>query len=199
MTGLVYRNQALYELIMMLLYRQHYGDRYRAIADLVPAGSSVLDVCCGPGVLYTRYLKLKDVQYTGLDLNETFVARLRSAGINAIHADIKKLAEWPQADIAVIQASLYHFLPDDAGGIIGKLMRAARRKVIIAEPVRNLSSLKLKWLARWVHRLTDAGSGAESRRYDEQSLGREMAPFASAIERSFTVAGGREMVYVLRK
>src|SRR5262245_48499294 len=125
MTSLVYQNQALYELSMILLYRQHYRARYRAIANLVPTGSSILDVCCGPGILYTRYLKFKDVQYFGLDLNEAFVAKLRSAGISAIRADITKVAELPQVDIAIMQASLYHFLPNDAGRVVSKLMQAA--------------------------------------------------------------------------
>lgn len=199
MTSLVYRNQALYELTMILLYRRHYRARYRAVADLVPVGSSVLDVCCGPGILYTRYLKFKDVQYFGLDLNEAFVAKLRSAGINAIRADITKVAELPQVDIAIIQASLYHFLPNDAGHVINKLMQAARRTVIIAEPVRNLSTLKFGWLASLAQRLSDAGRGAEALRYDAETLAREMAPFESSIERSFTIPGGREMVYILQK
>lgn len=199
MTSLVYRHQALYELIMVLLYHRHYRARYRSIADLVPAGSSVLDVCCGPGILYTRYLKFKDVHYLGLDSNETFVAKLRSAGIDAIRADLTKVAELPQVDVAIIQASLYHFLPNDAGRVIKKLLQAARRKVIVAEPVRNLSTLKIGWLASFAQRQSDAGRGAEPLRYDAQSLAREMAPFESSIERRFTIPGGREIVYVLQK
>jgi hypothetical protein len=139
------------------------------------------------------------VQYFGLDLNEAFVAKLRSAGINAIRADITKVAELPQVDIAIIQASLYHFLPNDAGHVINKLMQAARRTVIIAEPVRNLSTLKFGWLASLAQRLSDAGRGAEPLRYDAETLAREMAPFESSIERSFTIPGGREMVYILQK
>jgi SAM-dependent methyltransferase len=198
MTSFVYRNQALYELIMLLLYRQHYAARYSTIAELIPAGCSVLDVCCGPALLYTRSLKFKQVRYTGIDLNEGFVSKLRAAGINAIRADITKIRELPQADIAVMQASLYHFLPNDAGRVIEKLMHAARQKVIIAEPVRNLSTLKLGWLARLAQRQTDAGHGAEAHRYDEQSLAAEIAPFARSIERRFTLPGGREILYVLR-
>jgi len=199
MTSLVYRNQTVYELIMILLYGRHYRARYRAIADLVPEGSSVLDVCCGPGVLYTRYLKFKDVQYFGLDLNEAFIAKLRSAGIYAVRADITTVAELPKVDIAIIQASLYHFLPSDAGQVIKKLMQAARRKIIIAEPVRNLSTHKFGWLASLAQLQTDAGRGAEALRYNAQSLAREMAPFESSIERSFRIPGGREIVYVLQK
>jgi ubiquinone/menaquinone biosynthesis C-methylase UbiE len=75
-TSLIYRSASLYELAMLLLYGRHYTSRYRAIAELVPVGSSVLDLCCGPALLYHRYLRTKDVQYTGLDINANFIARL---------------------------------------------------------------------------------------------------------------------------
>ena len=39
----------LRDCVMLALYGRHYGARYRAVADLIPDGSSVLDLCCGPG------------------------------------------------------------------------------------------------------------------------------------------------------
>ena len=57
--GLVYRSAALYEAVMRVLYGRHYAARQRAIAGLIPARASVLEVCCGPGTLYRRHLARK--------------------------------------------------------------------------------------------------------------------------------------------
>jgi hypothetical protein len=70
--------------------------------------------------------------------------------------------------------------------------------VIITEPVRNLSSSRLSWLARLARHQSDAGAGTSLLRFDAQSLAAALAPFADSVERSFTIADGREIVYVLR-
>jgi SAM-dependent methyltransferase len=196
--SLVYRNQTLYELLMLLLYRQHYASRYRVIAQLIPAGATVLDVCCGPAVLYTRYLKDKRVSYTGFDINDKFVAAGRAKGIAMIHGDVAAVSEFPKADLVVMQAGLYHFLPDRVSSVVGKMLKAAKQTVIVAEPVRNLSSSQLGWLARLAQRETDAGSGPSTRRFDAASLATALARFAPIVERSFPIAGGREILYIFR-
>jgi SAM-dependent methyltransferase len=198
MTGIMYHNQTLYELHMLLLYREHYASRYRAIAQLIPAGATILDLCCGPAVLYTRYLRHKGVGYTGFDINDGFVARGRAKGIAMIRGDVAAVSKFPSADFVVMQASLYHFLPDGVLSVIEKMLEAAKQKVIIAEPVRNVSSSHFGWLARLGHVMTDAGSGPSTRRFNMASLATAMVPFAPIEERSFPIAGGREMVYVLR-
>jgi SAM-dependent methyltransferase len=197
MTGLAYKNQPIYEALMLVVYRHHYLSRYRAIAECIPAGAAVLDVCCGPAVLYDRYLRKKQVSYVGIDLNGAFVDRAAAKGINVAYADVSQIAELPAADFVVMQASLYHFLPDAVAPVIRKMLKAAKQKVIIAEPVRNLSTSRLRWVARFAHRQTDAGAGPCTTRFDEESLSAAMAPFASIVERVFPIAGGREIAYVL--
>ena len=78
-TSLIYRSSSFYEFTMLALYGRHYGSRYRAVADLIPGGSSVLDLCCGPALLYHRYLRHKSVRYTGLDVNAKFIASCAGA------------------------------------------------------------------------------------------------------------------------
>jgi SAM-dependent methyltransferase len=165
---------------------------------MIPAGASVLDVCCGPAVLYTRYLKNKGVSYTGFDINEKFIALGRAKGLAMIQGDVAAVAEFPKSDFVVMQGSLYHFLPDDVPSVVEKMLRASKQKLIIAEPVRNVSVSKLGWLARLAQRLTDAGSGPSTRRFDETSLTVALTRFAANIERTFPIAGGREIVFVLR-
>ncbi len=52
-TSLIYRSATGYELVMRALYGRHYADRMQAVAEQVPPGASVLELCCGPGTLYT--------------------------------------------------------------------------------------------------------------------------------------------------
>src|SRR5215211_4230426 len=124
---------------MLVLYGRHYPSRYRAIADLIPSGSSVVDLCCGPALLFNRYLRNKGVRYTGLDLNAGFIDGLVRNGASGMVWDLRKDDPLPEADYVLMQASLYHFLPD-AAPIVERMLEAARRKVIIAEPIRNLAT-----------------------------------------------------------
>ena len=195
-TSLIYRSPSLYELAMLLLYGRHYASRYRAIAELIPAGSSVLDLCCGPALLYHRYLSKKDIRYTGLDINAKFVARLIRRGVDAQVWDLRSEAALPSADYVIMQASLYHFLPD-ASRVVDRMLQAARKRVIIAEPIRNLATSDSRFLSLLSRLFTNPGVGEHSLRFTEASLADLFLRYASRLAESFTIAGGREKVYVL--
>ena len=68
---------------MLVLYGRHYFARYRVLSELIEPEKSVLELACGPAILYKRFLKNKSVIYTGLDINETFVKGLRSTKLRA--------------------------------------------------------------------------------------------------------------------
>ena len=82
-TSLVYRSALGYELLMRALYGRHYAARMRAVAEQVPPGASVLELCCGPGTLYLRHLRSRAGGYIGVDVNPGFVARLKARGVDA--------------------------------------------------------------------------------------------------------------------
>lgn len=195
-TSLVYRNRAVYELLMRGLYGRHYADRYGAIAALVPAGAEVVDVCCGPATLYTRYLHAKSVSYTGLDLNERFVANVNRAGGRGLLWNVHEDRPLPAADVVVMQASLYHFLPD-AVPVVDRMLAAARDRVIVAEPVRNMATSRNRVVAALGRRFTDAGDGPQTRRFTESTLAEFFAGYADHLVRDEPIAGGRERLYVL--
>ena len=195
-TSLIYRSASVYELAMMLLYGRHYSSRYRAIADLIPNGSSVLDLCCGPAHLYHRYLRAKSVRYTGLDINAKFIARLTRRGGSGRVWDLRSEEPLPSADYVIMQASLYHFLPD-ASQVVERMLRAARKRVIIAEPIRNLATSNSRLLSLLGRLFTNPGVGEHSLRFTEASLTNFFSGYASRVDESFTIAGGREQVYVL--
>lgn len=180
---------------MRLLYGRHYAARQRAIADRIPAGSSVLELCCGPGTLYRRHLAGKGVHYLGLDINGGFLRRVRRSGAEAREWDVRSADPLPPADFVIMQASLYHFM-DEPRPLIERMVTAARRRVILAEPVHNIARQPGP-VGAAAARLTDPGTGPQPNRYDEASLDRVLEPFASLVREHTLLPGGREKVYVL--
>ncbi len=197
MTSIVYRHPLVYELVMRALYGKHYRARLRAIAELIEEGSSVVDLCCGPSALYRYELRGKRVHYSGVDINPVFLGRLEREGAAAIEADLAALEEYPEADYLIMLGSLYHFLPD-AHAVVERMLRAARRGVIVSEPIRNLADAKSPTVRRLAAWLTNPGTKSPRDRFDEESLGALFARFEGRVERSFLIPGERERVTVLR-
>ena len=195
-SSLVYRSAWLYEFFIMGLYGRHYAARYRAIADLIPGGCRVLDLCCGPGVLFDRHLRHRHVDYMGLDINARFIDRLNRRGARARLWDLREDRPLPEADVVIMQASLYQFLPDPAP-VLGRMLRAARRRVILAEPIRNLADSRNPLLAAVARRQTDPGDGAQPLRFTEATLDAFLARAPARPRRSFLIPGGREKVYLI--
>ena len=196
-TSVVYRSALAYELLMHALYGRHYDDRLGAVAASIPPGSSVLELCCGPGTLYERHLRHRTSHYIGVDANERFLARLRRRGVDARRIELSIPATpLPHADVVLMQASLYHFLPR-AEEIVDRMLGAARDRVVVSEPIRNLASSRLPLIGRIGRRAADPGTGGEGhgQRFTQSSLDALMSRY-SVIE-AFTIPGGREKVYVL--
>ena len=194
--SLVYRSATVYGLVMHVLYGRHYEARFREIAAEVPPGSEVLDLCCGPPTLYTRHLRARGVDYAGLDLNERFVAEVVRAGGRAEVWDLRTDVPLPAADVVVMQSSLYHFLPD-AASVVDRMLTAARERVIVAEPVRNLATSDNPLVAALGTRFADAGDGAPAHRFTEKTLDALFASYADRVRGQRLIAGGREKLYIL--
>jgi len=93
-----------------------------------------------------------------------------------------------------MQASLYHFLPR-ADQLVTQMLAAARDRVVISEPVRNLSSSELPLIGALGRRAADPGVGGHAHRFTEQTLDTLLKQFEP--EKAFLIPGGREKVYVL--
>jgi hypothetical protein len=193
--SLVYRTAWGYGLAMRVLYGRYYAARDAAVAAQIPDGASVLELCCGPARLYLRELRGRIGAYAAIDASAVFVDRLRRRGVDARRGDVAT-AELPVADVVVMQASLYHFLPD-AAGMLRRMRAAATRTVVIAEPVRNLASSRLGLVARLGAGGAATARGAQARRFDGDSLRALMDTFGDDVLFSAPVPGGREHVYVL--
>ncbi len=180
---------------MRVLYGRYYAARDVAVAAQIPDGASVLELCCGPARLYLRELRGRIGSYVAIDASAVFVERLRRRGVDARQADVRT-ADLPLADVVVMQASLYHFLPD-AEGMLGRMRAAATASVVIAEPVRNLAASRLGLVARLGAGGAATAEGAQAQRFDAESLRALMERVGGDVLFSAPVPGGREHVYVL--
>jgi len=196
--SLIYRSRTAYELAMLALYRSHYVARYEAIANLIPSGADVLELCCGPGTLYSHYLKQKSVRYRGLDISKKFVSDLIQQCIVAEQWDLRSDRPLPGAAYVIMQGSLCQFLPN-AAAVLGRMLEAARKEVILAEPIRNLASSRVPIIAYLSRKLTNPGTGAPANRFVEKTLDELVGRYENLLRQSFLIPGGREKIYVFDK
>jgi hypothetical protein len=164
-TSLVYSHIHLYRFAMNVLYLGGYRRRFRDVIALIGDARSVCDLCFGDTIV-ARWCRDHDRQWTGVDINPHFCARARSEGFHVIEGDLFSL-DVPLAEVYVMAGSLYHF-HDRLPRFFDLVFRHTDR-LILSEPVRNLSSLPgpLGSLAR---RGANPGNRPAPFRYDERSL-----------------------------
>ena len=192
--GVLYSSTLMYRFFMKLAYGQNFESRYEAIAEHIPQGVSVIDVCCGDCYLYHKYLKFKDVKYLGLDVNTAFVSNALKKKLNVRLFDIN-VDTIPTAEYIIMQSSLYQFIPDEKL-ILEKLFRSATKAVIVAEPIRNLSTsdnLFIASIAKTIGRLI---TGSTAMRFNEQSLTKLFNTYGEQLKSKFQTKGGRELVAI---
>ena len=162
----VYWSCGIYDITMKLLMGSAYDDYCAALAAYIEPGSSVVDLCAGSARL-ERHLRDKNCEYLALDFNSTFVMGTRNRGIRARFHNVLS-DSIPDADYVVMSASMYHFNahPD----VLPRMCSAARRAVVIAEPVHNISNHAFKPLAKFCNWLTNPGVGDYQFRYSPEEF-----------------------------
>jgi len=197
-TSFIYHNAFIYEGLMRVLYGSGYNGRFQTLADLIPQGGSVLDVCCGPATLFHRYLKKKGVHYTGLDINSAFIERLSASGATGMVWNLEEDRPLPRTEYVIMQASLYHFLSDPVP-VVKRMLAAAEKQVLIAEPIRNVADSQSALLAFLARKLTNPGTGDQPNRFNESRLDALLEPYRQRgqVVESRLIAGGREKLYIL--
>ena len=174
---------------MRVRYGRHYADRMRAVANEVPHGASVLELCCGPGALYTRCLEPRVGSYVGLDRNPAFVKRLKRRGVDAHVADLTRSdPRLPDAEVVIMQASLYHFLPRPEP-LLDRMLAAASDRVIVSEPLNHRSSNG--------RRGDHAAVPEAARRFTATALDALFDRYRARVIKAALIPGGREKLYVL--
>ncbi len=197
MGALIYRSPFLYNLVMRLLHAGHFNSRYEVIAEEVPQGASVVELCAGDAFLYRHFLRQKSVTYIGLDNSPSFVEAGRKQGIDMRPFDVHR-DPIPAADVILIQASI-HIFHTEAELIIRRMIDAARVKALVTDPIRNLSSSPNPVIATAARLLTKPFGARRdhSFRYNQETLAALFAKFPE-LERTKFDSSGREMTGVFR-
>ena len=110
-----------------------HGQRldYDMILELIPPGTSVLDLGCGRGELLTRLRDRGHTRLVGVEIDEAAVLAGVAQGLDVIHADLERgLASFSdgQFDVVVLSQTLQAI--DDTQGILAEMLRIGRTGVV---------------------------------------------------------------------
>jgi hypothetical protein len=158
--GFFYTYPWTYNFLIWMLYRGRPLDRIRCVAQKIEDGQTILDLCAGTDLLF-NLLHKRVKSYTAIDINPGFTDAMNKKGITAITADINTV-KLPVADVVTMNSSLCHFR--NQSHIISKMLKAARDKVIILEPIRNCGASRNRIL-RFIARQTSTVNGVVPNNY----------------------------------
>jgi hypothetical protein len=194
MRSITYWHPLTYSWLIRLSYGKGYNSRYETVARLIPSNATVLDVCCGDTAL-NSFISDDSIDYVGLDFNQGFVRHAQKRGLTVHQFDIYQDTP-PKADYVVILGSLYQFI-DKIEVVMNKLIGAARKTLIISEPVVNKvdsSNFLVSKLALW---MSDPGDGARTFKFNATNIEDILvAPYRDRVVDTFLSAGGIERVIV---
>lgn len=196
MRSILYWHSYTYALLVRLMFKKYYTDRYKAIKNVIDNNSSVVDVCCGDSKLYA-FLKCKNINYLGLDFNQTFIKFSNKRGINVRLFDIYK-DEIPVSDFVVIQGSMYQFIPNH-NKILKKLYEAADKYLIITEPIRNYAQSQNNFISLIGRLLNNPGDSMKVHRFTLQTFKEALQPFKGNIVSENIINGDIEYMVVIKK
>lgn len=169
---------------MNLLYSAKYSQRFKDIYSRISdSDSSVLDLCFGD-IYIAKKCREQGKRWQGYDLNESFVKNAVKNGFDAEVKDLLKLEKLPKADVCIMSGSLYHF-NDMLDDVLSKMLKCAP-KIIISEPIKNISSQK-GLPGKFAQIFTNAGKGSESFRFNEKSFRTMLDRYAEKFKFSYIV------------
>lgn len=195
--SIIYKHIYIYRIVMNILYGGNYKKRFKKIIALLGRDDrNILELCFGD-IYIAKYCKKTGRKWVGLDVNRGFVERAQKKGFDARHADISKLDKLPQADVCIIAGSLYHF-HKDLSRIISIMLESAP-KIIISEPIRNLSSIP-GVIGKIAKRSANAGQGYEEFRYDEYSFIDTLEHFSRKYNFLYNIADNdKDMIIMIER
>ncbi|MFZ4700243.1 MAG: methionine biosynthesis protein MetW [Candidatus Methylumidiphilus sp.] len=194
--SLFYKNSHVYHLFMAMTYRHHWAERFRAVAEWVPDGAEVLDVCCGDGSLVNHLPPT--VSYRGLDRSSVFIRNAQKRGRTVEWFDVCS-ERLPKAEIVICQVSLYQFYPL-LEQTLERRFDAATQRLIVSESVWSLTRSKIPLvppLIAWAMRTNDLSDGYF--RFTPEELDRLFAAYQPYLQYQGSICGGLDRLFVLDK
>lgn len=116
---------------------------YRAIAEWVNKGSSVLDLGCGDGSLLSLLVQEKQVRAQGIEVSEEAIYRCVAKGLSVFHEDIDNgLSEYGDKsfDYVILDQSFQQVKKPDV--VLTEALRVGR-EVIVGFP--NFAHYRARW------------------------------------------------------
>lgn len=104
---------------------------HTAIVDLIPPGSSVLDLGCGLGALLARVATRGSERLAGVELDEKAIVECVHRGLDVVHADLNKPLHGfrdGQFDVVVLSQALQAIA--DTQGILKEMLRVGRQAIV---------------------------------------------------------------------
>lgn len=161
---LVYGHPLTYRLIEKLIYGRSYRSHYEALAREI-GNSTLLELCCGDCQIVDFY---QGQSYRGVDINPVFVNHAVRRGLEVVCRDIGDY-EIPRAECILIHNSLYQFYPGHEH-LIARALASATEKLIVSEPVVNLSASPNPLIAALARRLTNMGGAVSTKRFNRAEV-----------------------------
>ena len=161
---MVYWHPVTYRLIEKLIYGRTYRYHYEALAHEIDT-MDLLELCCGDCQILDFY---RGKSYQGIDINPAFVEHAVRRGLDVICKDIVKY-DIPKAECILIHNSLYQFYPQHEA-LIARALENTTKKLIISEPVVNLSCSSNRFVAALAKRLTSMGGSVSTKRFSRAEV-----------------------------
>lgn len=115
----------------------------RLIAELIPAGSRVLDLGCGDGALLAYLAEEKDVDGRGIELSQSGVNACVARGLAVIQGDADKdLADYPSDAFDYVILSQTLQAVHQPREVVSQMLRIARRGVV---SFPNFGYWRVRW------------------------------------------------------
>ncbi|EKD28474.1 MAG: hypothetical protein ACD_79C00289G0002 [uncultured bacterium] len=196
--SLVYKNIYWYRTLLNILYFGKYYSKFKDIISLFEKDTKCVVELCFGDILIADYCRQNKIEWIGYDTNESFVKHATIKLFNAVKLDIMQISCFPEVDVCIISAALYHFY--DNLEILFKKMLLCAPLIIISEPVNNICSYNR--LTQYIAgKCSNAGYGDEFFRFNEKSLIENIETLKKTFNFSYEVVSiKREMlVKIYRK
>ena len=193
-TSLIYRNIWIYRLVMNLLYLGRYRRRFKDITNLLEQkDNNIVELCFGD-IIVAEYCKESARHWVGYDINDVFVNYALKHGHNAVSTDILSLESLPDADVLIFAGSLYHF--NEIMHKIWQLMTSCASKIILSEPVKNITSIK-NFVGKIGARASTVRNGAEAFRFDRRSLIEMLDRFKETYNFTYEIVSEKKDILII--
>lgn len=172
---------------MQLLYTGSYYNRFDPIItilkDTLP--KTVTELCFGDTCI-AEFCKESNIAWIGYDANPAFVNQAVNKGYKAVCTHLSADNPVQKADICIMVGSLYHFHHQIEE--ILRLMLHISNKIVISEPVVNLSDKKglIGYLAKM---FSNTGNKGYDFRYSKQTLTEVLQSMGQKLSFTYTDVG----------